>query len=95
MAKFRKKPIEIEAVQFLGGVEINGYRIPKGVCFCSDGDDRESGTFEHRFHLHTIHKGQIVVLEHGDWIIPESDGEHFYPCKPAVFAATYDPVLGA
>lgn len=31
------------------------------------------------------------MLSDGDWIIPESDGEHFYPCKPDVFAVTYEP----
>ena len=43
-------------------------------------------------HLHTIHKGQMVNLEKGDWIISESDGKHFYPCKPDIFEATYEAV---
>lgn len=42
-------------------------------------------------HVHTIHDNQLVVLEVGDFIIPEPDGEHYYPCKPAIFAATYEP----
>ncbi len=29
--------------------------------------------------------------ERGDWIIRGVKGE-FYPCKPDIFAATYDPV---
>jgi hypothetical protein len=33
-----------------------------------------------------------VILEVGDWIIPEPDGIHFYPCKPDIFEATYEPV---
>lgn len=28
----------------------------------------------------------------GDWIITGVEGEH-YPCKPSIFAATYDPVV--
>jgi hypothetical protein len=28
----------------------------------------------------------------GDWIIKGVKGE-FYPCKPDIFAATYDPVI--
>lgn len=39
-----------------------------------------------------MHDGQLVVLEDGDWVIPEPDGEHFYPCKDSVFQATYEPV---
>lgn len=90
MPRFRKKPVVIEAEQFKGGVEINGYKIPKGVCYCSDADHPE--TFVHQFHLHTIHAGQFVVLADGDWVIPEPDGEHFYPCKPDIFDATYEAV---
>lgn len=78
MAKYRKKPVVIEAEQFLG-VDTAAVR---GVCVCGS---RPS-------HLHTIHEGQLVYLEHGDWIIPEPDGEHFYPCKPDIFEATYEAV---
>lgn len=29
----------------------------------------------------------------GDWILPElSDPTKFYPCKPGIFSATYEPV---
>lgn len=80
--KFRKKPVGIEAEQFL-----EAQPIPKGVCFgwkCGDKSDIP--------HLHTIHEGQRVDIAFGDWIIPEPDGEHFYPCKPDIFAATYEPV---
>lgn len=39
----------------------------------------------------TIH-GQSTAIVAGDWILPEPDGEHHYPVKPDVFAATYEPV---
>jgi hypothetical protein len=42
-------------------------------------------------HVHTIHDNQIVNLEVGDWILPEPDGEHFYPVKPDIFDKTYEP----
>lgn len=82
MPKFRKKPVVIEAEQFDGN-------SARGVCRLScdprfDGDDQP--------HVHTIHAGQICAVEKGDWIIPEPDGLHFYPCKPDIFAATYEPV---
>jgi hypothetical protein len=35
-------------------------------------------------HVHTIHFGQLVILEPGDWAIAEPDGKHFYPCKPLI-----------
>ena len=76
MPKFRKKPVVIEAEQYIG-------HFIKGVCGCDDCTG---------LHVHTIHENQFVELEIGDWIIPEPDGEHFYPCKPDIFEATYDPV---
>ena len=76
MPKFRKKPVIIEAEQY------DGLKVTKGVCHdCAD-----------RSHVHTIHDHQIVFLEVGDWVIPEPNGVNFYPCKPDIFAATYEPV---
>lgn len=47
-----------------------------------------------RMHEHgwidTVQGGHTVCP--GDWIITELDGRGYYPCKPAVFAATYDAV---
>jgi hypothetical protein len=34
----------------------------------------------------------MVLLEVGDYIIPEPDGEHYYPCKPDIFEKTYERV---
>lgn len=78
--KYRKKPIVIEAFQYLGGV-------CRGVCVkpCLDGDWIKP-------HVHTIHNNQTVILVEGDWVLPEPDGVHFYPCKAEIFAATYEPV---
>jgi hypothetical protein len=41
--------------------------------------------------VRTAH-GQQALLSPGDWIIAEPDGRGFYPCKPDIFAATYDLV---
>lgn len=76
MARFRKRPIVVEAEQFLKASE----GIP-GVYFGENG--------EHW--VVTIHGHKAPVVP-GDWIIREPDGIHYYPCKPDVFAATYEPV---
>lgn len=81
--KFRKKPVIIEAVQY---TEYG--KLVKGMC--NSKTCYVSGNIEP--HVHTIHKGQIVNLEVRDWIIPESDGKHYYPVKPDVFEQTYEPV---
>lgn len=81
MPKFRKKPVVIEAEQFIVGI-----KWPRGVCGCIALAPHGPP------HLHTMHQGQSVELADGDWVIPERDGEHYYPCKPDVFAATYEPL---
>lgn len=76
--KYRKKPVVIEAEQYTE----EGKPV-KGMC-------SECGDFEAP-HVHTIHNNQAVFLELGDFVIPEPDGIHFYPCKPDIFRASYEP----
>jgi hypothetical protein len=78
MPKFRKKPVVIEAEQF-----VHPATAPMGVYTEEDG----------RCYVVTIHK-QKVYLESGDWIVPEPDGIHYYPIKPDIFANTYEPLPG-
>lgn len=79
MPKFRKRPNEIEAEQYLL------MNSPRGVCYCEEASSLRLP------HVHTAHNNQAVFIERGDWIVPEPDGEHFYPVKPDIFAATYEP----
>jgi hypothetical protein len=85
--KFRKKPAEIEAVQFTRSNwdEIKAFtnetahslRIEKridGLATCI---------------IPTL-EGQHIATE-GDWIIKGVAGE-FYPCKPDIFEQTYEAV---
>lgn len=88
MPKFRKKPVVIEAFQFDRSKLTVGEAKDHGVCY---GPSTGCVVFTD-YHLHTIHTGQIVLLEDGDWVLPEPDGKHFYPCKPDIFAATYESV---
>ncbi len=83
MAKYRKKPVVIEAVQY-----IEYGKLVKGMC-------NSTSCFvsvNNKPHVHTIHDNQTVDLEVGDYVIPEPDGIHFYSCKPDIFAAAYEPV---
>lgn len=83
--KFRKRPDTriFEPEQFFRSTS-SLLNSTKGVCQCRNGDGRG--------HVHTIHAGQIVDLEDGDWVMPEPDGEHYYPIKNEIFEATYEPV---
>ena len=83
--KYRKKPVVINATQFFR----SNLPYPKGVKY--DMFDYPSGQKPGRFHVVTIH-GQETKIMDGDWILPEPDGIHFYPCKPDIFKATYEEI---
>ena len=74
---FRKKPVVIEAVHYADGwdcMEIADWCHGE----CSGFGELYIGTLE----------GQMTATP-GDWIIKGVAGE-FYPCKPDIFAATYE-----
>jgi hypothetical protein len=89
--KFRSKPREIEAEQFHVA---NGATDHAGVCVggpqCENPELRDMPPAI-KAHLHTMHEGQSVILEDGDWIVPEPDGVHYYPIKPDVMEKNYEP----
>jgi len=83
MAKYERKTTTIDAVQYVAhGILVKGM-CNSTSCF-SSGNNQP--------HVHTIHKGQIVNLEVGDYIIQEPDGEHYYPVKPDIFEQTYQMI---
>lgn len=75
--KFRKKPVVIEAQQFKPGVLPLPF-TPEPVCCLNNG----------RWYIETL-EGEMNLTE-GDWVIRGVKGE-FYPCKPDIFEATYEP----
>ena len=93
MAKFRKKPVVIEAFAVnaaLHAAANDWTALPqwlrdayeskeagKGIVFANDG-----------VHITTLEG--TMVGERGDMIIRGVKGE-LYPCKPDIFEATYDP----
>jgi hypothetical protein len=98
MARYRKRPVEIEAVQWDGTADgatrIIDWILANGstaTYICSD-PDRCAGTdgdTPHSIAIRTLEGTMRANL--GDWIIRGVQGE-FYPCKPDVFAATYEAV---
>jgi len=106
MAKYRKKPIVIEAVQwFKIGDSCEVYFLPCGPAPVLSG--KFTGRIGNSFPFgdevcekcgnQRINHGQIGTLEGphivcpGDWIITGVKGEH-YACKPDIFEATYEIV---
>ena len=95
MARFRKKPVVIEAAQWEGHGEFEGdpfpmvryYRRPEG-----DGQKpcKHCGVIMHNHGwIDTLESGHVVCPN--DWIITGVKGE-YYPCKPDIFEDTYEPV---
>ena len=85
--KYRKKPVVIEAIQW------NGENLNEVMTFCNGDASYElmaRGTSE--LVIATLEDGESIarhVASVGDFIIKGVAGE-FYPCKPDIFAATYE-----
>ena len=79
MAKYRKKPVIIDAIQFTGEnfEEIKQFGVQG---FNAGIRNMVIKTLE----------GEMTVLS-GDWIVKGVKGE-FYPCKPDIFEKTYEEV---
>ena len=86
MAKYRKKPVEVEAVQFTRRnlaevMEFTDYQMTVTRVRTINGEMYgEIATLE----------GEMRANEN-DWIIKGVKGE-FYPCKPDIFKKTYEKV---
>ncbi|ASA26598.1 hypothetical protein [Paenibacillus donghaensis] len=83
MPKYRKKPVEIEAVQWFEGDQVEGVQ--------------DLATLSETWYSKTAADGRYVVntlegmmkVSPGDWIITGVQGER-YPCKPDIFELTYE-----
>ena len=83
--KYRKKPVVIEAVQLVEGcIDEMAKFVPQ---YIMDWGYRERDDYWAT--IKTL-EGTMTV-EHGDYIIKGVEGE-FYPCKPGIFAKTYEKV---
>lgn len=84
-AKFRKRPVIIEAMQYLPPHNCSQVARWTGepwddVCDCDGSEPWLIETLE-----------GTMEASPGDWIIKGVQNE-FYPCKPDIFEATYEPV---
>ncbi|MDB5448403.1 MAG: hypothetical protein JWQ97_3720 [Phenylobacterium sp.] len=103
--KFRKKPVVIDAVQWTGKNTFEAVTFIEGArpdirhpmaleawdAYCEDAE-------RNGLKIRTLEDGPNGEAKHvaspGDWIIRGVQGE-FYPCKPDIFAQTYEPAEGA
>jgi hypothetical protein len=87
MAKYRKKPVIVEAMQWDGSREFT----PVKAWVESLGDVWEHHFFtKGTFRVLTL-EGESYELQAKDFIIRGIQGE-YYPCKPDIFYQTYERV---
>lgn len=99
--KVRKKPVVVDAVQLSWAtwsevcdfVTVPGFR----GCYLDDaGNVLPDGAISLKMGaiIPTLEDANLAkhVATEGDWIIRGVAGE-FYPCKPEIFLATYEPVF--
>lgn len=86
--KFRKKPIVIEAEQFVTNNEASSRNINSVVAWIKNGGGQARHD-ETDIYIQTL-EGEMKATV-GDWIIQGVNGE-FYPCKPDIFEKTYEPL---
>ncbi len=78
--KYKKKPVVIETIQFLGD---------RNLQECLDFIGGNCGGDDSRIVIETLEGA--MTAQKLDWIIRGVKGE-FYPCKPDIFEATYEKV---
>ena len=85
--KFRKKPVVIEAVCFDSAL-LDG-AMPDWFAEASDAGNVEYAVEGGKDVLFISTLEGCMKADFGDWIIRGVKGE-LYPCKPDIFAATYE-----
>lgn len=92
--KYRKKPVVIEAVQYIRGkeapaVEFLGGKEP-GNCE-TDTAIYSKNWWDQSVSITIKTLEGLMEVSDGDYIIKGVNGE-FYPCKPDIFEKTYEKV---
>jgi len=82
VAMYRKRPVVVEAMQFNGEWTGDATEI---LSWMGRGGDWDNDS--HELRINTLEG--IMTASKGDFIIKGVAGE-FYPCKPDIFAATYE-----
>ena len=90
MSKFRKKPVIVDAFQMTSAQFQDHTDWPEWLKDALYKPMHEEGCvwfYDGHLHLHAI--GGTVLVSRDDWIIRGVEGE-LYPCKPSIFAETYE-----
>lgn len=80
MAKYRKKPVVIEAIKYDGDNKVEIQEFVNKYLDMTEEMQLEIDTLE-----------GVMLANVGDYIIRGVNGE-YYPCKPDIFEKTYEKV---
>ena len=88
MALYRKKPVVIEAQRLSRNFfdQVVAFIGVENIVNSGSGEFAEDSCY---IEIKTLEG--VMTAGEGDWIIRGVKGE-FYPCKPDIFAATYEAV---
>ena len=86
MARYRKKPVIVEAVRWTG----ENYREVRAFVGGQAGSPIEDA--DSKLHIWNTQEHQLILCPVGHWVIKGIAGE-FYPCSPIVFDTTYEKVV--
>jgi len=97
--KFKKKPVEVEAFQMTEARRQDNSEWPEWLHRAWNKEQGEPGAVFPRHAPFSDGTDELVIhttegihlVSWNDWIIQGIKGE-LYPCKPDVFAATYEAV---
>lgn len=87
--KYRKKPVEIEAIELTGPNAMQRAVKWCGGRYYYEVKASDPSDVEHWVHIPTLEG--LKTAFRGDFIVKGEEGE-FYPCKPYNFAATYEEI---
>ena len=93
--RYRKRPVIVEAIQltWTNWSAVCEF-VPKpwfvrGCYLDENGHETQNSNDRLGLILRTLESQEYIASE-GDWVIRGIKGE-FYPCKPDIFEATYEP----
>lgn len=86
--KFRKRPVEVEAIRWAGD---NAHAIWEWTSggFHEIGPEDRVDDPDHTAELFVAANSKWLGVPTGEWIIKDKLG--FYPCRDEVFRETYEP----
>jgi hypothetical protein len=92
MSRFRKKPVEVDSVQWTGDnhAELDVF-TGGNFAVLTEEDRANCADPEATAQVFDVLHSTWVLVRDGDWIVRGIQGE-FYPCRSDVFTATYEEV---